>query len=276
LTYLDPSLTSDAAVPPSMTSLSSATADWLAMDPRQKRVVAREACMKLARVVATKTPLVLVFEDAHWIDRDSEEVLRAMAALAADAAVLVVLTYRPEYDDSWLPTVGGTRLRMAPLGEDDVRRALADWFVEGPETDRLIDRLTQRSGGNPLFVEECVRSLAQEGALTTLVVGSDGTTARRRYACWEAPESIRAAVDRRHRLAHRPPLAGMRQPAAPCRWSARGAAVAGRRRLRPDNRRNRGRVAQAVAAEILFGRASSPTSNTFLPMPCCVKSPTIR
>jgi len=191
LAELDASLVSDAAVFASLISLSSATADWLAMDPRLKRVVARDACVKLARVVAAKTPLVLVFEDVHWIDRDSEEVLRAIAALAAEVPVLVVLTYRPEYDDSWLQVIGATRLRMAPLGEDDVRRALAEWFVEGPETDRLIDRLTARAGGNPLFIEECVRSLAQEGALTTLVVGADGTTARRRYACWEAPESIR-------------------------------------------------------------------------------------
>jgi class 3 adenylate cyclase/tetratricopeptide (TPR) repeat protein len=191
LVELDPSLVPSAPVLASLISLSAATADWLAMDPRQKRVIAREACVKLARVVSAKTPLALVFEDAHWVDRDSEEVLRAMAGLARESPILVVLTYRPEYDDSWLPSVGGARLRMAPLTDEDVRRALADWFVEGPETERLIGRLTERVGGNPLFVEECVRALAQAGALTTLVVGADGATARRRYACWEAPDSIR-------------------------------------------------------------------------------------
>ena len=191
LAELDPSLVSDAAVLASLISLSAATPEWLAMDPRQKRVVAREACVRLARVVAAKTPLVVVFEDVHWVDRDSEEVLRAMASLTRESPLLVVLTYRAEYDDSWLPAVGGTRLRMAPLSDEDVRRALGEWFVEGPETERLIDRLTERVGGNPLFVEECVRALAQAGSLTTLVVGADGTTARRRYACWEAPDSIR-------------------------------------------------------------------------------------
>src|SRR5262249_8897309 len=140
LAELDPSAVADAAVFTSLISLSSATPEWLAMDPRQKRGVAREACGQLARVVAATTPLGLLFEDVHGIDRDSEEVLRAMAALASEAPLLVVLTYRPEYDDSWLPTAGGTRLRMAPLREDDVRRALGEWFVEGPETDLLIDR----------------------------------------------------------------------------------------------------------------------------------------
>jgi class 3 adenylate cyclase/tetratricopeptide (TPR) repeat protein len=261
LADLDPSLVSDAAVFTSLISLSSATADWLAMDPRQKRVVAREACVKLARVVAAKTPLVLVFEDVHWIDRDSEEVLRAVAALANDAPVLVVLTYRPEYDDSWLQVVGGTRLRMAPLGEDDVRRALAEWFVEGPETDRLIDRLTERVGGNPLFVEECVRSLAQAGALTTLVVGSDGTTARRRYACWEAPESIRmppsvhdviaSRIDRRSpecvALLHTLSMVDARVPL----WLA--AAVSGRPPAATE-----AALSEAVAAEILVQASLYP------------------
>src|SRR5260370_40663462 len=101
---------------------------------------------------------------------------------------------------------------MAPLTDDDVRRALADWFVEGPETERLIDRLTERVGGNPLFVEECVRALAQAGSLTTLVVGADGTPARRRDACWEAPGSSRMPPSAHDviasRIHRRPPACG--------------------------------------------------------------------
>jgi tetratricopeptide (TPR) repeat protein len=112
-----------------------------------------------------------------------------VAELAREAALLVVLTYRSEYDDSWLAAAGGTRLRMAPLRDEDVRRSLGEWFVEGPETERLIERLTTRAAGNPLFIEECVRDLAQSGALTTLVRPNDAV--QRRYACWDAPEAIR-------------------------------------------------------------------------------------
>jgi predicted ATPase len=261
LAELDPSLVSSAPVLASLISLSAATADWLAMDPRQKRIVAREACVKLARVVAAKTPLVLVFEDVHWVDRDSEEVLRAMAALARESPILVVLTYRPEYDDSWLPAVGGARLRMAPLTDEDVRHALADWFVEGPETERLIDRLTERVGGNPLFVEECVRALAQAGSLTTLVVGADGTTARRRYACWEAPESIRvppsvhdviaSRIDRRSpecvALLHTLSMVDTRIPL----WLA--TSVSGQASAATE-----GALREAVAAEILVQASLYP------------------
>ncbi|CAN5452264.1 adenylate/guanylate cyclase domain-containing protein [soil metagenome] len=186
----DVSLLADAAVFASMVSLSAAMPEWLAMDPHQKRLAAREATLRLCRHVAAVRPLVLVFEDMHWIDRDSEEVLRAVAQLAREAALLVVLTYRSEYDDSWLAPAGGTRLRMAPLGDEEVRRSLDEWFVAGPETEQLIARLTARAGGNPLFVEECVRDLAQSGALTT-VVAVEGAGARRRYACSQTPEAIR-------------------------------------------------------------------------------------
>lgn len=188
---LDPGLSSDAPFFVSLMSLSSATPEWLAMDPRRKREAARDAFLRLARAAAAKQPLAFVFEDMHWVDRDSEEVLRAVAGLTREAPLLAILTYRPEYDDSWLSGVGGARLRMAPLGDDDVRRSLREWFVEGPETEQLIERIARRVGGNPLFVEECVRGLAQQGALTTIATPSDGgQPGRRRYACWAAPDQI--------------------------------------------------------------------------------------
>ncbi len=188
---LDPALIADVPTFTSLISLAGATPEWLALDPRGKRVAARDAFLRLARAAAARRPVAFVFEDMHWVDRDSEEVLRAVAELTRDVPLLAVLTYRAEYDDSWLPAVGGTRLRMAPLGDDDVRRSLSDWFVEGPETEQLIERLARRVGGNPLFVEECVRALAHQGALTGIVTDAEsGQPGRRRYACWETPDQI--------------------------------------------------------------------------------------
>lgn len=188
---LDPRLLADVPVFVSLISLAGATPEWLAMDPRGKRAAARDSFIRLARAAAARRPVAFVFEDMHWVDRDSEEVLRAVAELTREAPLLAVLTYRAEYNDSWLPAVGGTRLRMAPLGDDDVRRSLGEWFVEGPETEQLIERLTRRVGGNPLFVEECVRALAHQGALASIVVdGGSAQPRRRRYACWETPDLI--------------------------------------------------------------------------------------
>jgi class 3 adenylate cyclase/tetratricopeptide (TPR) repeat protein len=191
LTQLDPELGASASVLSSLISPSTASAEWLVMDPRQKRAGVRDACQRLARIVAERRPLALVFEDMHWIDRESEGVLRAIAEVTASAPLLLVLTYRPEYNDSWLDGLGATRLHTAPLTDDDVRYSLSEWLVEGPETAHLIERLVSRVGGSPLFVEECIRSLANAGALTVEIEGGNGTQpARRRYACNKAPASI--------------------------------------------------------------------------------------
>lgn len=191
LCELDPALAADVPVFASLISLATATPEWLAMDPRRKRTAARDAFLRLARAAAASKAVIFVFEDMHWIDRDSEEVMRAVADLTREVPLLAVMTYRAEYDDSWLSAVGGIRLRMAPLSDDDVRRSLGDWFVEGSETEEVIARLIRRAGGNPLFVEECVRALAQNGALTTIAVANDDAqVSRRRYACWETPDQI--------------------------------------------------------------------------------------
>jgi predicted ATPase/class 3 adenylate cyclase len=190
LEQIDPALADDAPILSSLISLSSATPEWLAMEPRRKRGAVLDSCVRLARTVVRRRPMLLVFEDMHWVDRDTEEVLRAIVDLTHHEQLLVVLTYRTEYDDSWLRTAGGERLRIAPLGDDDVRRSLREWFVEGPEADALIERVVTRVEGSPLFAEECLRGLAQRGALTTVAVDGEGSAPRRRYVCWEAPGSL--------------------------------------------------------------------------------------
>jgi len=191
LNQLDPGLAGSAPILSSLISPSTASPEWLAMDPRQKRAGVRDACQRLARIVAERRPLALVFEDMHWIDRESEGVLRAIAEVTAGAPLLLVMTYRPEYNDSWLDGVGATRLHTAPLTDDDVRYSLREWLVEGPQAAHLIENLVSRVGGSPLFVEECVRSLANTGALGVEIDSGDGAPlVRRRYACKQAPASI--------------------------------------------------------------------------------------
>jgi class 3 adenylate cyclase/tetratricopeptide (TPR) repeat protein len=190
LEQIDPALASDAPVLSSLIVLSSATQDWLAMNPRSKRDAVRDACVRLVRAMAGRIPAVFIFEDLHWIDRDSQYVLEAISDLARREPLLVMLTYRTEYDDSWLSTLNGRRLRLSPLSDDEIRHSLREWFVEGPEAEHVIERLVARVGGNPLFVEECVRALAQQGTLTAVSMDAAGSGALRRYACWLVPKSI--------------------------------------------------------------------------------------
>jgi class 3 adenylate cyclase/tetratricopeptide (TPR) repeat protein len=181
LDQIDPSLVREADILSSLISPASAKQDWLTMDPRRKRRAVLNACVKLARTLAQQAPTVFVFEDTHWIDRHSEEILRAIVTLTCQERILVILTYRPYYDDAWIAEAGGTSLRMSALADGDVRQLLRQWFVEGTETERLIERLVATVGGNPLFVEESLRALLQRGGLIA-VADDEGRSPRRRFA----------------------------------------------------------------------------------------------
>ncbi|WP_250213843.1 BTAD domain-containing putative transcriptional regulator [Acrocarpospora catenulata] len=115
-------------------------------------------------------PLLLVLEDVHRADDATLQLLRHLAARLADIPVLVVLTHRPSETGDHLVAAGAAlavqaaeNVTLRGLGEDDVRRLLAE--RSGMEVDAAIARtVTERTGGNPLFVAETARLLATEGA----------------------------------------------------------------------------------------------------------------
>lgn len=190
LAQIDTALLTEASVLSPLIVPSSATREWLDLDASGKRNSVTAACVKLVRAIARTIPLVLIFEDLHWIDRDSQHVLQAVSSLVHSEPLLIMLTYRTEYDDAWIADMGGRRMHISPLSDDEIAQSLREWFVEGPEADDLIGRLVGRVEGSPLFVEECVRALAQQGSLAAVSNDVTGSGPQRRYACWQVPGSI--------------------------------------------------------------------------------------
>ena len=112
----------------------------------QKRLAAREATLRLCRRVSAVTPLVLVFEDVHWIEqRQRGSAARGGRSSHARRPLLVVLTYRSEYDNSWLAAAGGTRLRMAPLARRGCAALTRRMVRRGTARDRAADRAADRA-----------------------------------------------------------------------------------------------------------------------------------
>src|SRR5438094_418936 len=106
--------------------------------------------------------------DLHWLDPASEAALemltgRLLAADSADCRALLLATTRPEYRPSWPTQV--ERLSLMPLASTDSQALLGDWLGSGPSLAPLRARIEARAGGNPLFIEEIVRSLVERGAL---------------------------------------------------------------------------------------------------------------
>src|SRR4051794_25990430 len=151
---------------------------WEALDPPQRRQRTLEACKRLLLRESQEQPLLLVFEDLHWIDTETQALLDSLVDSLPSARVLLLVNYRPEYDHPWHRKTYYQQLRLDPLpaaSADELLQALlgpgAGQVGGGPARtadDALLelkDLLIERSEGNPFFLEESVRSLVETGVL---------------------------------------------------------------------------------------------------------------
>ena len=116
------------------------------------------------------SPLLIVVEDLHWADAVSLEALRFVMDRLDRMRLMLLITHRPAMENDQLDScrISHTALRLSPLGIEDGRRLLAALFGEGwaKSARGLRDRILDRAGGNPLFIEEIVRGLIEVGVLT--------------------------------------------------------------------------------------------------------------
>ena len=140
-------------------------AGWLALDPPQRRQRTLDALKRLLLLAALAQPLLLVFEDLHWIDAGTQALLDGLVESLPAARVLLVVTYRPEYEHRWSGKSYYTQLRIDPLPPERAGELLGALLQDGPSVRRLTPRLVEQTEGNPFFLEECVRTLVETGAL---------------------------------------------------------------------------------------------------------------
>jgi tetratricopeptide (TPR) repeat protein len=121
-----------------------------------KRIIIRESL---------KQPLVVIFEDLHWIDAETQELLDLLVDSVASARFLMLVNYRPEYHHAWGNRTGYTQLRLDPLvgqSADEMLLALLGGDASLQSLKRLI---IEKAQGNPFFMEEMVRALVEQGVL---------------------------------------------------------------------------------------------------------------
>lgn len=116
-----------------------------------------------------RSPLLIIVEDLHWADAVSLEALRFLMDRLERSRLMLVFTHRPmlELDQSGSGRISHTTLRLAPLGAADGQKLLAAFFSHGwhEPPGNLFNRILERAGGNPLFIEEIIRGLIEAGAL---------------------------------------------------------------------------------------------------------------
>ena len=108
--------------------------------------------------------MVVIFEDAHWIDATSRELLDIIVERVRDLKVLLIVTFRPEFQPPWAGQPRVTMLALNRLDRRD-RIALVAQIAGKALPDAVIDQIADRTDGVPLFVEELTKSVLESGLL---------------------------------------------------------------------------------------------------------------
>jgi tetratricopeptide (TPR) repeat protein len=139
--------------------------EWPRLDPLQRRRRTLDAVKRLLLRESQGQPLLLVFEDLHWIDSETQAVLDGLVESLPTAQLLLLVNYRPEYQHPWGSRTYYTQLRLDPLPPETAEQLLSALLGPDGSLDALKRVLITRTEGNPFFLEESVRSLAETGAL---------------------------------------------------------------------------------------------------------------
>jgi predicted ATPase/class 3 adenylate cyclase len=138
---------------------------WQNLDPPQRRGRTLEAIKRLLLRESQEQPLLLVFEDLHWIDSETQAILDSLVESLPTARMLLLVNYRPEYQHGWGSKTCYTQLRLDPLPPESAEELLQALLGEDASLASLKRLLIGRTEGNPFFLEESVRTLVETGAL---------------------------------------------------------------------------------------------------------------
>jgi adenylate cyclase len=133
----------------------------IAPDARRRRLIALINAASLAR----REPAMFIIEDAHWIDEVSESMMVEVLAAIAQTPSLVVITYRPEYRGRLARMANFQQITLAPLDDSQTNLLVTQFLGSDSSVGGLSALVAQRAAGNPFFVEEMVRDLAERGVL---------------------------------------------------------------------------------------------------------------
>jgi tetratricopeptide (TPR) repeat protein len=161
----------DVAVDPSTGSGQAPSAGsgqtmWRDLDPPQRRQRTLDAVKRLLLRESQAQPLLLVFEDLHWIDSETQALLDSLLESVPTARLLLLVNYRPEYQHGWGNKTYYTQLRIDPLPPASAEELLRDLLGHEIALQPFKRRLVERTEGNPFFLEEIVRTLVETKVLT--------------------------------------------------------------------------------------------------------------
>jgi class 3 adenylate cyclase/tetratricopeptide (TPR) repeat protein len=155
------------SIPALLSLLEALPADspFLQLDPPQRRQRTLTALKRVLLCECQAQPLVLVCEDLHWIDSETQALLDSLVESLPTARLLLLVNYRPEYQHGWGSKTYYTQLRLDPLPSASTDELLHALLGNDPSLEPLKRLLVERTEGNPFFLEESVRTLVEVGVL---------------------------------------------------------------------------------------------------------------
>jgi len=141
-------------------------AAWQTLDAPQRRQRTLDAVKRLLLRESQVQPLLMIFEDLHWIDSETQAFLESLVESLPTARLLLLVNYRPEYQHGWGSKTYYTQLRLDALPRESASELLQALLGADTTVEPLKWVLIARTVGNPLFLEESVRTLVETGALT--------------------------------------------------------------------------------------------------------------
>jgi class 3 adenylate cyclase/tetratricopeptide (TPR) repeat protein len=160
------------AIPPLLALLDALPDDspFLRLDPPQRRQRTLAALKRVLLRESQVQPVLVVFEDLHWIDSETQALLDSLVQSLPTARLLLLVNYRPEYQHNWGGKTFYTQLRLDPLPPASAAEVLQTLLGDDARLTPLTRLLIARTEGNPFFLEESVRTLVETG----LLVGAPG------------------------------------------------------------------------------------------------------
>jgi tetratricopeptide (TPR) repeat protein len=135
------------------------------MDGQVKKRRTLDAIKRILLRECLNQPLMIVFEDLHWIDEETQAFLNLLADSIGTAKLLLLVNYRPNYSHQWNSKTYYTQLRLDPLGRESADEMLAALLGSSEELAALKRLIVDKTQGNPFFIEEIVQGLFEQGAL---------------------------------------------------------------------------------------------------------------
>jgi class 3 adenylate cyclase/tetratricopeptide (TPR) repeat protein/ribosomal protein L40E len=135
------------------------------MDAQARKRRTLDAIKRILIRESLNQPLMVIFEDLHWIDDETQALLNLLADSIGTAKILLLVNYRPEYSHGWGSKTYYTQLRLDPLGKESADEMLSSLLGDDKDLVALKRLIIEKTEGNPFFMEETFEMLRDHGAL---------------------------------------------------------------------------------------------------------------